>query len=155
MTDDKMNVYQYISLRKRPELKECAAKWFHEKWKVPVEAYLECMEAYLKRDTEYGWYLCLDGEKIIGGMGVIENDFHERKDLTPNVCAVYTEEAYRGQKIAGNLLQMVVNDMAQKNISPLYLITDHIGFYEKYGWEYLCMVQQEDKQRFTRMYIHK
>ena len=30
-------------------------------------------------------------------MGVIENDFHDRKDLTPNVCAVYTEEDCRCQ----------------------------------------------------------
>ena len=46
----------------------------------------------------------LDGEQIIGGMGVIKNDFHDKKDLTPNVCAVYTEESYRKQGIAGVLL---------------------------------------------------
>ena len=39
---------------------------------------------------------------FIGGMGVIENDFHDRKDLMPNVCAVYTEEAYRGRGITVN-----------------------------------------------------
>ena len=89
--------YTFISLRDRPELKDLAAAWFHEKWRVPTEAYLECMTAYLNRETEYGWYLCLDGDRIIGGMGVIVNDFHDRKDLTPNVCAVYTEEAYRCQ----------------------------------------------------------
>ena len=44
------------------------------------------MESYLKTETEYGWYLCLDGNRIVGGMGVIENDFHDRKDLCPNVC---------------------------------------------------------------------
>ena len=42
-----------------------------------------------------GWYLCLDSECIVGGLGVIENDFHDRKDLKPNVCAVYTEKEYR------------------------------------------------------------
>lgn len=31
--------------------------------------------------------------------GSIANDFHDRKDLTPNICAVYTEEAYRGRGI--------------------------------------------------------
>lgn len=43
-------------------------------------------------------YLCLCGEKFIGGMGVIENDFHPRKDLAPNVCAVYTEGLRRGRE---------------------------------------------------------
>jgi hypothetical protein len=51
------------------------------------------MEAYLSGATEYGWYLCMDEDNIIGGMGVIENDFHDRKDLSPNVCAVYTDAA--------------------------------------------------------------
>ena len=85
-----MGEYRYITLREEPELKDKAALWFHEKWGVPTDAYLECMNAYLKEETELGWYLCLDDDTIIAGMGVIENDFHDRKDLTPNVCAVYT-----------------------------------------------------------------
>ncbi len=138
--------YDYITLRERPEIKETAAEWFSSKWGVPKEAYLECMEDYLSGKTEYGWYLCLDGDKIVGGMGVIENDFHERKDLAPNVCAVYTEESYRGQGIAGKLLDMVVDDLRSKGISPVYLITDHTGFYERYGWEFFCMVQGSDPE---------
>ena len=89
-----MSRYTYITLRENPQLKNSAAQWFHHKWQVPQEAYLECMEAYLNHKTEYGWYLCLDGEKIIGGLGVIQNDFHNRKDLAPNVCALYTEQEY-------------------------------------------------------------
>ena len=113
------------------------------------------MTAYLKNETEYGWYLCLNREQIIGGLGVIENDFHNRKDLSPNVCAVYTEEAFRGQGIAGRLLTMVVDDMASKGISPLYLVTDHIGFYERYGWQFLCMVQGDGEPNLSRMYVHR
>ena len=150
-----MTKYEYISLREKSEIKDLAAEWFHSKWGVPTEAYLECMDAYLCNETEYGWYLCLSGNQIIGGMGVIENDFHDRKDLTPNVCAVFTEEGYRGQGIAGNLLNMVVNDMKSKGISPIHLITDHIGFYEKYGWEFLCMVQGDGEPNMTRMYVHR
>ena len=150
-----MESVTYITLRERPELKDDAARWFHQKWGVPVEAYLACMDAYLANKTEYGWYLCLNGGNIVGGMGVIENDFHDRKDLTPNVCAVYTETDYRCNGIAGHLLGMVVEDMRGKGISPLYLVTDHIGFYERYGWEFLCMVQGDGEPEMTRMYIHR
>lgn len=149
-----MREYMYISLRERPQLRDSAAEWFHSKWGVPQEAYLECMEAYLKHKTEYGWYLCLDEERIIGGLGVIENDFHNRKDLTPNVCAVYTEKEYRCRGIAGALLNMVVDDLRSKAITPVYLLTDHTGFYEKYGWEFLCMVQGDHESFLSRMYIH-
>ena len=150
-----MEEYRYITLREKPGLKDAAAGWFHSKWGVPAEAYLECMNAYLDQNTEYGWYLCMNGDQIIAGMGVIENDFHDRKDLKPNVCAVYTEKEYRGRGIAGKLLNMTVEDLRSKGITPVYLVSDHIGFYEKYGWEYLCHVQGDDEPEMTRMYIHR
>ena len=150
-----MKKYQYITLREAPEWMIPAAEWFHSKWGVPTEAYLECMEAYLHKETEYGWYLCLKDNQIVGGLGVIENDFHDRKDLTPNVCAVFTEENFRGQGIAGDLLNMAVEDLRSKSISPVYLVTDHTGFYERYGWEFLCMVQGYGETDMTRMYIHR
>ena len=149
-----MKEYTLVTLRDRLELMNAAAAWFHEKWSVPQKAYLDCMTAYLKEETEYGWYLCLDGDRIIGGLGVIENDFHDRKDLAPNVCAVYTDEAYRGQGIAGRLLNLVVEDMKAKGVAPLYLVTDHIGFYERYGWKFLCMAQGCDEPEMTRVYVH-
>ena len=150
-----MAAYQYITLRQQPRLMEPAARWFHSKWGVPTEAYLECMEAYLKGETELGWYLCLEDENIVGGLGAIENDFHDRKDLSPNICAVYTEESHRCRGIAGSLLNMAVEDLRARGISPAYLVTDHTCFYERYGWEFLCMVQGDGEPDMTRMYIHK
>ena len=150
-----MEKYRYITLREQPEWKTLAAEWFHNKWGVPVEAYLECMDAYLQNETEYGWYLCLDENQISGGMGVIESDSHDRKDLTPNVCAVYTEPDRRSQGIAGALLHYVCDDMKAKGIDALYLVTDHTAFYERYGWEFLCMVQSDGETDLSRMYVHR
>lgn len=53
------------------------------------------------------------------------------------------------------MLNKVVDDMRNKGVTPLYLVTDHIGFYERYGWEFLCMVQGDDEPKMTRMYIHR
>ena len=147
--------YRYIALRDAPDLTERAAAWFHSKWRVPKEAYLACMEDFLRGKTELGWYLCLADGCIIGGLGVIENDFHDRPDLSPNVCAVYTEKEHRGLGIAGRLLGMAVEDLRAKGISPVYLVTDHTGFYERYGWEFLCPVQCEGDDGPSRMYIHR
>jgi GNAT superfamily N-acetyltransferase len=150
-----MKRYQYITLRDQPALMERAATWFHSKWGIPREAYLECMTDYLTGETELGWFLCLDGNAIVGGLGVIPNDFHDRPDLTPNVCAVYTEESHRCLGIAGKLLNMAVEDLRSKGISPAYLVTDHTGFYERYGWEFLCLVQGDGEPDMTRMYMHR
>ena len=148
--------YEIVRLTDRPEMKEQAAWWFHKKWNIPLEAYMESMEDCLKGMKPVPqWYMALEGERIIGGLGAIENDFHDRKDLAPNICAVYTEEDRRGNGIAGALLNYACVDMKKKGIDTLYLITDHTSFYERYGWEFLCMVQGEGEPDMSRMYIHR
>lgn len=152
---EKLAMLQFVTLRGCPTLTDTAAEWFSGKWRVPKSAYLACMKEYLQKVTEYGWYLCLDSGRIVGGLGVIENDFHNRKDLTPNICAVYVEEDYRCRGIAGHLLNMAVEELRVKGVSPVYLLTDHTGFYERYGWEFHCMVQGDGEEQMSRMYIHK
>ena len=148
--------YEMIRLVDRPDLKERAAQWFHEKWGIPLEAYRESMEECLTQKSAVPqWYLAMEDGQILGGLGVIENDFHDRKDLAPNVCAVYTEEAKRGRGVAGALLDTVCTDMKERGIDTLYLVTDHTSFYERYGWEFLCMVQGDGEPELTRMYVHK
>lgn len=177
-----MKDYTIMPIRRRPELLDDAARWFHGKWQIPVEAYRESMEECLKNQRPVPqWYVAVEdsgsvpcpvcqetertdagmgetegfSDRIIGGLGVIANDFHERKDLAPNVCAVYVEEEFRCQGIAGSMLDYVCRDMKEKNIDTLYLITDHTSFYERYGWEFLCMVKGEGEAEPSRMYVHK
>ena len=148
--------YQIIRLIDKPEMKEQMADWFHKKWSVPLTAYLESMNDCLtEKNSVPQWYVAMEGSRIIGGLGVIENDFHNRKDLTPNVCAVYTEPDKRCQGVAGKLLNFVCDDMKAKGIETLYLVTDHTSFYERYGWEFLCMVQGDGEPDMSRMYIHR
>lgn len=119
-----MEKYKFIMLQERKDLLPRAADWFHQKWGIAREAYVESMEKSLKNTTPVpSWYLVLDGERIIAGLGVIENDFHNRKDLTPNVCAVYVEEAYRSQGIAGKMLQLVCDDFTAKGCTTRRILT--------------------------------
>ena len=148
--------YKIIRLIDRPEIKEQAAQWFHEKWDIPLKAYMESMEDCLRGIKSVPqWYLAMEDNRIIGGLGVIENDFHDRKDLIPNICAVYVEEAKRCNGIAGALLNYVCVDMKEKGIDTLYLITEHASFYERYGWKFLCMAQGDGEPGMTRIYIHR
>jgi len=145
-----------LKIREHIEIADKAAEWFHSKWEIPIEAYKESMKECLKNKKSIPqWYVAVENYKIIGGIGVIENDFHNRKDLTPNVCALYVEKEYRCKGIAGKLLQYVIDDMNNFGVDTLYLITDHTSFYERYGWVFLCMVQEDKEPNMTRMYIHE
>lgn len=147
--------YEIVRVADAPKIKEKAAEWFHEKWNVPLEAYIESMDECIARKSGVpSWYVAKQGDKIIGGLGVIENDFHDRVDLAPNVCAVYVEKDARNNGIAGALLEFVCRDMAAVGIKTLYLVTDHVGFYERYGWEFLCEVTCNGEDKPSRMYVH-
>ena len=148
--------YEIIRLLDKPAMKQQMADWFHEKWNVPLEAYLQSMNDCLAENNPVPqWYIAVEDSRIIGGLGVIENDFHNRKDLTPNVCAVYTEADRRCQGVAGALLNYVCDELKAKGVEILYLVTDHTSFYERYGWEFLCMVQSDGETELSRMYIHR
>ena len=49
-----------------PELIEEAAGWFHTKWNVPTEAYLESMEECLQGNSAVPqWDIVMDGGRVI------------------------------------------------------------------------------------------
>lgn len=147
---------EILKLRDCPQWLDRGAAWFHAKWGVPLEAYRESMAACVKNlGAVPQWYVAVDGGQILGGLGVIENDFHNRPDLAPNVCAVYVEESHRRRGVAGALLNCVCADMAALGVDTLYLLTDHTAFYERYGWQFLCMAQGDGDAEPSRMYVRK
>ncbi len=135
-----------IRIREHPEWVERAADWFSEKWPVPREAYRDSQLACTRQKIGIPqWYIVTDvRQRILAGTGVIDNDYHDRKDLTPNLCALYVEESCRLQGIARTLLDVVRADMRELGFSTLYLLTDHTQFYEKCGWSFYTMVQGDN-----------
>lgn len=125
-----------------------AAEWFSSKWDIPAAAYRESMgEALSAEGTGIPqWFIVREGDKpeapIIAGCGIIENDFHDRPDLTPNLCALYVEERYRGRGIAKELLDRARIGAGGAGFDLLYLVTELEGFYERCGWEYLFDVSE-------------
>ncbi|WP_285016994.1 GNAT family N-acetyltransferase [Lactococcus garvieae] len=147
---------QIIKLREHEEKLEQAASWFHQKWEIPLSAYQESMEACLHgSETIPQWYVMIHESEIIAGLGIIENDFHNRKDLSPNICALYVEKDFRRQGIAEKLLQEACDDMKRQGIHKLYLVTNHTHLYEHYGWEFIDFVQAEAEDERLRMYSYQ
>ena len=128
-----------------PALLHQAALWFHEKWDIPEEAYRESIEQCLRGGAVPQWYVVLNGDgAIAAGAGVIENDYHSRRDLTPNLCALFVEPACRRHGLAQGLLDFIRRDMAELGVERLYLMTEHTAFYERCGWSFLTTTIGED-----------
>lgn len=149
-----MQAFTLKTLRETPELIQKAAQWFSSKWNIPVEAYYESMQDCINQTSGIPqWYIVIDQDgAIVAGTGIIENDFHDRKDLSPNLCALFVEEEYRKQNIARYLLDYARKDLGRIGFKTLYLVTNHTEFYEKCGWEFLTLVN-DDEGTPERMYF--
>ena len=129
-----------ISVREQPALAEKAVAYFQQKWAsenskmVYEDCILHCVDAEAPLPQ---WYLLMEGTEIIGCAGLITNDFISRMDLYPWVCALYIEPKWRGAERGAALLARAERDAARAGFARLYLCTDHIGYYERYGFTYL------------------
>jgi len=129
-----------ISVREYPEIKERAIKYFQNKWATEqsMMVYEDCINHCTSTSNPLPqWYLLIDNNKIVGCAGLITNDFISRMDLYPWVCALYIEEDYRGNSYSSILINKAKVDAKKSGFNHLYLCTDLIGFYEKFGFEHI------------------
>ncbi len=130
---------QIISIRKNPEYAEEAVAYLQAAWPVVYPPIYEDSMKHCLRSSSVlpQWYLLKKGEKIIGCAGLITNDFISRMDLYPWVCALFIEKESRGNAYGALLLEKAKEDSRAFGFRSLYLCTEHIGYYEKYGFEYI------------------
>lgn len=127
------------SIKDIPEYKNKAVDWFASKWGIPKKEYEKSFSEALSGEYPLPqWYVALnENGDIVGGCGLIENDFVDRTDLSPYVCSVFVEPKYRLNRIASLLLINVRRHAAELGFEKLYLCTDHTNFYERCDWKHI------------------
>ena len=86
-----------------------------------------------------GWgeiFLLTDGEALVSFLTLTGQDAVRDETLTPWVGFVFTAPEYRGHRYAGQLLAHAEAVAAQRGYRKLYIGSDHVGLYEKYGYRY-------------------
>lgn len=127
-----------INIRDYPEWLDRAADYFSSRWHIDRKLYTDSMNDSLLPNTSVPrWFLMIRGDEIIGGCGLIENDFMVRTDLCPWLCALHIEPNERGQQFGAELLNHCRCEAGKLGYDKVYLNTDHVGYYEKYGWVYI------------------
>ena len=98
--------------------------------------------------------LLTDGDELISYCTFAEKDDIQPTDLTPWVGFVYTFPEHRGHRYAGLLFEEVVRLAKERQVREVYLSTNHIGLYEKYGWEFFDMMDDMDGEP-SRVYVKR
>lgn len=101
-------------------------------------------------------YLLADGERLASFLTLTHRDCIADESLAPWIGFVYTAPEYRGQRHAGALIDHAAGQAAAAGAKQIYICTDHIGLYEKYGFNYLenrISIYGEDSRVYIR-YLH-
>lgn len=128
---------EIVSVREHPAYEKQTIACFQNYWanEQSMKVYEDCIHHCLYAASPLPqWYLLMDGETLVGCAGLITNDFISRMDLYPWICALYIREAYRGHAYGSLLLDRAKKDAGNAGFSHVYLCSDHVGFYEKYGF---------------------
>ena len=82
-------------------------------------------------------FFLLDGENIVSFCTLSQKDVIDDEKLSPWIGFVYTSQQYRGNSYSKIVIDQALKIAKSKNCERVYLATDHIGLYEKFGFEYL------------------
>jgi GNAT superfamily N-acetyltransferase len=128
-----------ISVRKQPQYAEQIITYLQKCWNgVSPIIYRDCISHCIDASKPLPqWYVLEKEGEFLGCAGLITNDFISRMDLYPWLCALFIEKSQRGNGYGQILIEKAKEEAKKYGFSNLYLCTNHIGYYEKYGFKYI------------------
>ena len=98
--------------------------------------------------------LLTDADALVSFCTYAEKDDVQPTDLTPWVGFVYTFPQYRGHHYVGLLLDEVERLAKAEGLSRVFISTNHVGLYEKYGCEYFTQLKDIEGNP-SRIYVKR
>lgn len=96
--------------------------------------------------------LLTDGDTLVSFVSLAERDCVDAP-YGPWIGFVHTAPEYRGRHCAGMLIDHALHLAGQHGAEQVYICTDHVGLYEKYGCAYLenrITIYGEESRIYTR-----
>ena len=98
--------------------------------------------------------LLINGDELISFCTYAQKDDIQPTELTPWMGFVYTFPEHRGHRYIGLLFEEIERIAREEHTSEVYISTNHIGLYEKYGCDYRTQMNDMDGE-LSRIYVKK
>ena len=98
--------------------------------------------------------LLTDGDELISYCTYARLDDIQPTELSPWMGFIYTFPEHRGHRYAGLLFAEVERLALEEGVEQVYISTNHIGLYEKYGCDFLTMMNDMDGKP-SRVYVKR
>lgn len=96
-------------------------------------------------DNRYCKLLLIENGTLIGFISMFPTDGDERQDLTPWYATMYVKEEYRGKGYSKILNDAILEEARSRGFKKLYLKSELINYYEKFGAKYMETLSNGEK----------
>ena len=140
-----------VYLADHPHHIPTVARWHHAAWghlrhDDSLERRIKRLEGNMGHQEIPTVLIAVEDGIVLGSASLIPHDMDTRKDLTPWLASVYTDESHRGRGIGSAVVQRVMAEAKTLGVETLYLMTpDRQTFYERLGWVRMVDVEYLDE----------
>lgn len=124
----------------------CSLEWGKPKTEEEMNFYIKKkMSDYQTNDKLISVLGLIEDNILIGFISLFKYDGDEKRELTPWYATMYVKKEYR-KKGYSKLLNNAILDEARKlGYKKIYLKTDLVNYYEKFGAKYIENLNNGEK----------
>lgn len=126
LKDDVRYLEEYVKL--------CALEWGSPKSDEEVKLKVSKI---LESDKLISVLGLIEEDVLIGFISLFKYDGDERRDLTPWYATMYVRSEYRGMGYSKLLNNAILDEARRLGYNKIYLKTDLVNYYEKFGAKYM------------------
>ena len=93
----------------------------------------------------------INDDTLIGFISIFKYDGDERKDLTPWYATMYVKKEYRGKGYSKMLNDAVLEEAKKLGYNKIYLKSDLVNYYEKFGAKYIEKLNNGENLYFIEL----
>lgn len=143
-----MNIINIIDCNKylKEYIRLCNLEWGTPKSIIEMEKYIEeKSKKILNGDKIISILGIEEADKLVGFISLFKYDGDERRDLTPWYATMYVKKEYRGKGYSKILNDLILNKAKQLGYKRVYLKSNLINYYEKFGAIYIETLNDGEK----------
>jgi GNAT superfamily N-acetyltransferase len=79
-------------------------------------------------------FVAMSDNDIIGYCTFLRTDYYPDNKYFPWISSIFVDEKYRGNRVSQKIIEAVIQYAKEQHFTRVYIPSDMIGFYEKYGF---------------------
>lgn len=136
--DDIKHLEEYVKI--------CQVTWGKKKTDEELKTYIkEKVKRILEEDKVISILGLLNNDKLIGFISLFKYDGDEMKNLTPWYATMYVKKEYRNKGYSKILNDAILNEAKKKGFDRIYLKSNLVNYYEKFGAKYIKTLSNKEK----------